>query len=118
MKDLNTVLREADPAADDAGLSPVEIAAMRRAVLAAAHPPAVLTTPWQRPLAVAAMVALTLAGGVIAGRYLPPPEVPAGSPVMIPVQEGERRQLQFATPGGTRIIWVFDSEFDLKETTP
>ena len=24
----------------------------------------------------------------------------------------ERRQLQFATPGGTRIIWVFDPEFN------
>jgi hypothetical protein len=26
------------------------------------------------------------------------------------------RQLQFLTPGGTRIIWVFNSEFDLKAT--
>jgi hypothetical protein len=24
---------------------------------------------------------------------------------------GAHRQLQFASPGGTRIIWVFDSEF-------
>ena len=30
----------------------------------------------------------------------------------------ETRQLQFATPGGTRIIWVFNSEFDLKESIP
>ena len=29
---------------------------------------------------------------------------------------GERRQLQFSTPGGTRIIWVFDPGFHLKET--
>ena len=28
------------------------------------------------------------------------------------------RQLQFATPGGTRIIWVFDSEFEVKGTLP
>jgi hypothetical protein len=31
---------------------------------------------------------------------------------------GERRQLQFATPGGTRIIWVFNSEFEMRETMP
>ena len=30
----------------------------------------------------------------------------------------ERRQLQFATPGGTRIIWTFDPDFSVKETDP
>jgi hypothetical protein len=29
-----------------------------------------------------------------------------------------RQQLQFATPGGTRIIWVFDAEFEVKGTLP
>jgi hypothetical protein len=34
------------------------------------------------------------------------------------VREPERaRQLQFSTPGGTRIIWIFNSDLDLK-TTP
>jgi hypothetical protein len=28
------------------------------------------------------------------------------------------RQLQFATPGGTRIIWQFNPEFTLRETLP
>ena len=32
--------------------------------------------------------------------------------------DGERRQLQFATPGGTRIIWVFDTDFEVKGTLP
>jgi hypothetical protein len=32
--------------------------------------------------------------------------------------EGGRRQLQFATPGGTRIIWVFDADFEVKGTLP
>jgi hypothetical protein len=31
---------------------------------------------------------------------------------------GGRQQLQFATPGGTRIIWVFDAEFEVKGTLP
>ena len=34
-------------------------------------------------------------------------------------QEGSgRQQLQFATPGGTRIIWVFDAKFEVKGTLP
>ena len=28
------------------------------------------------------------------------------------------RQLQFATPGGTRVIWRFDPQFSLKESLP
>jgi hypothetical protein len=46
----------------------------------------------------------------------------AGSPV--PIAEGEeetgvaRQQLQFQTPGGTRIIWVFDSQFEVRGTVP
>jgi len=30
----------------------------------------------------------------------------------------QKQQLQFATPGGTRIIWVFDAEFEVKGTLP
>ena len=30
----------------------------------------------------------------------------------------ERQQLQFSTPGGTRIIWVFDPGFEVKGTLP
>jgi hypothetical protein len=34
------------------------------------------------------------------------------------VDAGERRQVQFATPGGTRIIWTLDPEFKLPEVVP
>jgi len=57
--------------------------------------------------------------GLFAGRRAAEREhliVPMG--LEAPAPEGERRQLQFSTPGGTRIIWVFDSEFQLKETLP
>jgi hypothetical protein len=33
-------------------------------------------------------------------------------------QEVGRQHLHFSTPGGTRIIWVFDAEFDSKGTLP
>jgi hypothetical protein len=29
-----------------------------------------------------------------------------------------RQQLHFSTPGGTRIIWVFDPGFEVKGTLP
>jgi hypothetical protein len=117
MKDLKTVLREGDPAATDEGLSPEQVQALRRGMLNAARQPDVVRTPWQRPLAVAAMVALTVGAGVFAGQRLAhitrdSLDAPAGVPV-----EG-RRQLQFSTPGGTRIIWVFDPDFSVKETVP
>ena len=32
--------------------------------------------------------------------------------------DGERRQLQFSTPGGTRIIWIFDQNLRLQESMP
>jgi hypothetical protein len=35
-----------------------------------------------------------------------------------PLADSGRRQLHFATPGGTRIIWVFDAEFEVKGTLP
>jgi hypothetical protein len=116
MKDLGTLLRDADPLDGDPGLSSDEAQAMRRAMLRASRDARAVVALWPRPLAVAALVVLTLAVGIAAGVRLPPPAPvgaawlavgdPAGSP---------RRQLQFATPGGTRIIWVFDPDFRLNQ---
>jgi len=118
MKDLKTVLHEGDPAATDEGLSLEQVQGLRRAMLNAAQRPDVVRTPWQRPLAVAAMIALTVGAGIFAGQRLA--QAPSGrfdSPTAAAPAEG-RRQLQFSTPGGTRIIWVFDPDFSMKETVP
>jgi hypothetical protein len=119
MKDLKTILRDGDPAAEaaDAQLSAAHGAAMRRQILNAVGRPDVVRTPWQQPLAVAAMVALTIAAGVIAGRRMAPVEAGSNAPAAATPADG-RRQFQFSTPGGTRIIWVFDPEFQVKETVP
>lgn len=119
MKDLKTVLREGDPAATDEGLSLEQVHALRRAMLNAARRPDVVRTPWQRPLAVAAMIALTVGAGIFAGQRLA--QTPPGrldSPAAAAAPAEGRRQLQFSTPGGTRIIWVFDPDFSMKETVP
>jgi hypothetical protein len=69
---------------------------------------------WPHPLSIAATIALTLAAGITVGRLLPPPrEMPREARAIAQAADatGARRQLQFATPGGTRVIWVFDPEF-------
>lgn len=118
MNDLQRVLRDGDPAGDPAeGLTPQQAAAMRRHILTAPVGADEARTPWYRPLALAAMVALTIAASVLAAlRVAPPPAEPMAPEDYVPA-EGPR-QFQFSTPGGTRIIWVFDPEFELKETVP
>ena len=117
MTDVGKWLRDGDPLADEPGLSAGDVEAMRRAVVAAARERGAFAL-WPQPLTIAATIALTLTAGAIVGRLMPPggssrsphPSIAAPSDRS---QPGERRQLQFATPGGTRVIWVFDSNFTL-----
>jgi hypothetical protein len=99
---------------DDVEMSPQRAQEVRRAVIAAAQqePPPVVVWPWK--LAIAAASLLVLAGG--AGDVGPLGSNESG--VTAPAPGGERRQLQFATPGGTRIIWELNPEFTLRETLP
>jgi hypothetical protein len=126
MTDWRTLLREVDTRNGQERLSAEETEAMRRAVLAAAANTPVESDRsfWMRPLLVAATVVAMIAVGIVAGRRLDlavPPENPAAqgdsSAGPLAAEIGvPNRQLQFLTPGGTRIIWVFNSEFDLKAT--
>jgi hypothetical protein len=116
MKTWQTLLREGDPAAD-ARLPARDVERMRRIVVAAAREPQPAPFPWYRPLAMAAIVVLMIAFGAAVGHRadwdgVPPPALASYQ------DDGDRRQLQFATPGGTRIIWTFNSEFNLRETMP
>jgi hypothetical protein len=104
---LNEQLRTTDPVRRESGLSLAEIQVMRRAIVAAAadthhsgRSPSVTT------LSVAA--ALTLAVGIfIITLVRPTTELP------IPPQAEQQRQLQFETPGGTRVVWVLNPQLDL-----
>jgi hypothetical protein len=120
MTDLNSLLRAGDPLGapeEHEGLSTAQWAAMRRQVLNAARRPAIARTPWQQPMGIFAMLALAIAAGLAAGYRLVPPQTAPIEPSVAGSVEG-RRQFQFVTPGGTRIIWVFDPEFQMKETLP
>ncbi len=119
MKDITKLLRDGDPAANEPGLSPQAAADIRRAMLNEAPSADAGRYSWHQALALAAMVALTVATAVIGGRPSVLPQPATGRPTQAAMPDNsERRQIQFATPGGTRIIWVFDSEFQVKETLP
>jgi hypothetical protein len=111
MTDVGKWLRAADPLAYEPALSHVEVAAMRCAVIAAADRQRAIAPPWPSALVVATTIAATLVAGVTIGRRFPAREQETFGPGgAVPEVEG-RQQLQFATRGGTRVIWVFDSEF-------
>jgi hypothetical protein len=83
---------------------------------------------WRHPLAFAGTILLLAAAGITTGRWLDaslpaserPPLYDVATDRTIPGGGAARsqRQLQFSTPGGTRIIWVFNSDLDLKAAIP
>jgi len=108
---LQQQLRDADPLVFESPMSRDDIDRMRLTILAVAADAPVVRVPW---LAVAAT---TLA--VVAGIF-----VTRGEPVGLARMEPRAadagaagmslRQLQFATPGGTRVIWMFNPELELR----
>jgi hypothetical protein len=126
MNDPSSLLRAADPLRDespDASLSQDEAQAIRRAMLAAIPADADTRRIWPRPLSFAAAVAaIVAASGIVGYRLMSKPEVGPSAPAQVQVQpggdSGERRQLQFRTAGGTRIIWIFDDSLRLQEPMP
>ena len=106
-EDIGERLRTADPVAREPGLSTTEIQVMRRAILAAgADRRHAGRSPWR--LALAGTLAFAVVLAVFIGTVLAPVRpVSSGPPATEP------RQLQFETPGGTRVVWVLNSQFDL-----
>jgi hypothetical protein len=112
---LQKWLRDGDPVTREGTLDQVEAGRMRDRIVSAA------ATPIRRPrrgpptawqvAAVAGCVALA----VFVGRYtrdgLAPTAVPDRAQTAIE-SVGTPRQLHFSTPGGTRVIWLFDPEFE------
>ena len=124
MTDLHTLLNAGDPLREDAGLSPVDAERMRRVIVSAAVESAPMRTPWLRPFAIAAVGALLVVVGTMTGHRMIVEPVPApvtSDPLAAiggSAAGDDRRQLQFATPGGTRIIWIFDQNLRLQESMP
>ena len=106
--ELRTLLRNADPAADGCEPTGNELAGIRRRVLdrAAAHP-VWFSFPLRTITTASAVAALTL---ILAWGLLPTGIV---EPPVGPVTDTEQpvRQIQFSTPGGTRVVWTLDPNF-------
>jgi hypothetical protein len=110
-------LRDGDPAATDV-LSEQEAQSIRRAVVAAAREYRSTARVWPRQLAIAAMATLAIVSALIVKRPWTSADQIAAPPPAATLVPTELRQLQFATPGGTRIIWTFNPELDLDEAIP
>ena len=118
MNDWRTALRDGDPAAH-AQLPNDAAQAMRRAVLAQVASRGSAGRAWMQPALVAATITVMVGTGAVAGHRAARDD--AGRESARTLSDGAQngtRQMQFATPGGTRIIWVFNSEFDLNESMP
>jgi hypothetical protein len=128
MRDITKLLREADPLnpsnpnhpAGEEGLSPSDAARIRRVVMAEVPESAATPVIWRRPFVLAAAVAVIVGLGGLAGHRMFPANIERSNDIVpvadSPASGDERRQLQFATPGGTRIIWVFDQNIRLQES--
>ena len=127
MTDWRIRLRDADRALRD-DVEPETSQRMWRAVLAAVPAKGHTVGTWSRAFAATAaaltLVCVGLLTSLQGGRLgddgavrVEPPD-PALVATSDEIPETERQQLHFSTPGGTRIIWVFDPGFEVKGTLP
>ena len=92
---------------------------MRAVIVSAARQPVRPSPFWSGALAMAAAVILVVIAGMVGERSRLPNRAEVSDIVAVAQPAGgERRQLQFSTPGGTRIIWTLDPEFQLREVKP
>ncbi len=121
MTDITTLLKDADPVRHEEGLSFDDAQAMRREMLGAIAD-SVMTVPlWRRPLTFAAAAALMFGVSGVMGHRQSSSIADSSGRLVGPIDAGssaDQRQLQFATPGGTRIIWIFDRNLRLQESMP
>ena len=114
--DLRTLLQRGDPLAERPQLSPDEALAIRQVVLGAVRSERSAGVPWPGAVPIAAALITVIAAGVAIGFKRPPADPPRAAAVS--ADSGDRRQVQFSIPGGTRIIWTIDPDFELQGGTP
>ena len=112
MKTWQELLREHDPGVQrmDADAA----ARMRDTIVRAAKAAPLSPRIWPMRFALAGFSCLVLMLSMLGTQR--PLEVPQDR--SLPVAGTERRQIQFATPGGTRIIWEINPDFTLGDTLP
>jgi hypothetical protein len=108
MTDLHDLLSASDPLRTDAVLGADELDAMRRRLR---HKEVDCQPRWTVTLALAAALSAVVVGAITLTQREIPTDL-ARTAASLPDSGAIRRQLQFATPGGTRVIWTFNEGFD------
>ena len=112
---LRQLLRQGDPAEDGRAPDLAEQARMRRRVLAQTERSRRALVVPPRMLVSAAAVAL--AALFVWVVWLPhpaqAPRLPLTPAAIEKPQEQRPLQIQFSTPGGTRMIWILNPEFEV-----
>ena len=114
MNDLRDRLQDADPVAREAPLAEHDAQQMRRAIVAAADAHGSSVVGWRRTSWATASVVIAVTVAIGISRWFEPrdePRVNAAREVPASGARESRRQLQLITPGGTRVIWVFNEDF-------
>jgi hypothetical protein len=117
MNELRDWLRDGDPVVNEPPLSEADVQRMRRAVVDAGESHASTFSDWARGSWATAtvVVALTIAVGMTRW-FAPLPNVRNGdtgaTSTSEPSQPAARRQVQMIAPGGTRVIWIFNDDFN------
>ena len=112
MNELRDRLKRADPVAHESPPSPADVRRMRVTVLSAVEEsqPRWHRTAW----ALAAIAGVSVIVGI--DRWSEPTQSPSDEQRATRMdvemaQTTSPRQMQFQTPGGTRVIWVFNPDF-------
>jgi len=111
---LRTLLREADPALDDPGLTPEERAGVRSLTRTESVSARVVRRSWVwLPIGATALLLLVV---VAAAHDLkrgwwstPAPEITISAPVAVR-DSPQVRQIHLTTKNGTRVIWILNPE--------
>jgi hypothetical protein len=116
--EIHALLEAADPLRVEPDLVASDADRMRQAVLNAV-PTASTVVWWPRAFAAAALIIVMVIAGTMSSRRKVGNVQPGdATKVAAPGEPAERRQLQFETPGGTRIIWTLDPAFKLEGVAP
>lgn len=116
MKELRDWLIEGDPVANESPLSETDVQRMRHAIVTAGESHDSWFADWARGSWAAATVVVALTIAVSLSRW----QASSGdgrhasadvAPTVAAPETGARRQVQLIAPGGTRVIWIFNDEF-------
>ena len=112
MKNLRDLLKDADPLAAEAPLLDADLQRIRRVVVTSDARAASPSAAWSPVRWAALAVAIAVVAGLGVQRWPALSREPADVRAEPEQPSPSRRQVQFITAGGTRIVWVFNSEFE------